>query len=73
MAPQMRSIRTAALIAHLARPVLALVLSFVLVLTRLRRWTVVRLLRALSSLLPGPIRLFTDILRLTTHDSPREN
>jgi hypothetical protein len=58
-------------VAHLSWTVLALVLSFVLILTRLRYRTVFRLLRALSSLLSGPIGLLTDVLRLSTHDSPQ--
>ena len=58
-------------VAHLSWTVLALVLSFVLILTRLRCRTVIRLLRALSSLLCGPIGLLTDVLRLSTHDSPQ--
>jgi hypothetical protein len=38
----------------------------------LRRRTVIRLLRALSSLLPGSVGLLPNVLRLTTHDSPHK-
>jgi hypothetical protein len=62
----MRSVRAAALVAHLSGTVLALALSFIL--TRLWRGTVFRLLRALSSLLARSIRLLTNVLRLIAHD-----
>ena len=55
----------AALVAHLPRAVLALVLSFTL--TRLRGRTVIGLLGAFSSLLARPIWLLTYILRFNTH------
>ena len=66
-----RSIRAAALIARLAWTVLALVLSSVLILTGLRCGTILRLLRAWSSFLPG-LGLLTHVLRLNTHESPHK-